>query len=249
MSPQLGHVVVFLVMSVLVTLFTWIYLRDRQQGIRLWMIGWIAILVHFAVPLLLSFSLISQTLADWLAVSTLIVAAVSFLLSVSEACATPVRRALFISLAGIPSIIYWTCLVFDVKQAWIYRVILALILTTAIALSASHYGWRKPGLYLLLALAVPPGIWVAYQASHEPGYGIEFLLFEMFAMAGFLYAQHYRRFTPGVMFTSLSFVAWGLVFPVGELLGSLHIGPSGESVLWDLPKYFVAFGMILTLFE
>ena len=249
MSPQFGHVVVFIVMSVLVTLFTWIYLRDRQQGIRLWMIGWIAILFHFAAPLLLGFSLISQIPADWLAVSTLIVAAVSFLLSVSEACATPVRRAIFISLAGIPSIVYWTCLVFDVKPVWVYRVILALILGTAITLSASYYGGRRLGLYVLLVLAVPPGVWVAYKASSEPGYGIEFLLFEMFAMTGFLYAQHYGRFTPGAMFTSLSFVAWGLVFPVGQFLGEMHIGPSGESVLWDLPKYFVAFGMILTLFE
>ena len=34
---------------------------------------------------------------------------------------------------------------------------------------------------------------------------------------------------------------------MGELLGPA--GPPPNSVLWDLPKYFVAFGMILTLLE
>jgi two-component system sensor histidine kinase/response regulator len=44
-------------------------------------------------------------------------------------------------------------------------------------------------------------------------------------------------------------VAWGLVFPVAEFLASRHIDIPGDHVLWDLPKYFVAVGMILTLFE
>jgi Tfp pilus assembly protein PilN len=53
-------------MMILVALFTWIYQRDKQQRVRLWMIGWIAILVHFGVSLLASFHLISSSLADGL---------------------------------------------------------------------------------------------------------------------------------------------------------------------------------------
>ena len=54
------------VMMILVALFTWIYQRDKQQRVRLWMIGWSAILVHFGVSLLASFHLISSSLADGL---------------------------------------------------------------------------------------------------------------------------------------------------------------------------------------
>ena len=53
----------------------------------------------------------------------------------------------------------------------------------------------------------------------------------------------------GVLLTSLAFLAWGLVFPVAEICGALHINIPGDHVVWDLPKYFVAFGMIMTLFE
>ncbi len=36
---------------------------------------------------------------------------------------------------------------------------------------------------------------------------------------------------------------------MGEILGAYHIGPNGDSAFWDLEKYAVAFGMLLTLFE
>ena len=61
--------------------------------------------------------------------------------------------------------------------------------------------------------------------------------------------RYHHRFTPGVIFTSVCFVAWGLVFPIGEVASALHMNIPDNSVLWDLPKYCVAFGMILTLFE
>jgi signal transduction histidine kinase/CheY-like chemotaxis protein len=39
-----------------------------------------------------------------------------------------------------------------------------------------------------------------------------------------------------------------MVWPVAELLGLLSVHVPAD-VIWDLPKYFVAFGMIVTLFE
>ena len=36
---------------------------------------------------------------------------------------------------------------------------------------------------------------------------------------------------------------------MAEICGALHIDIPGDHVVWDLPKYFVAFGMIMTLFE
>ena len=78
---------------------------------------------------------------------------------------------------------------------------------------------------------------------------MDFLLFEGFAITGWRYWRYFRRLTPGVLLTSLSFLAWGLVFPVAEICAALHIDIPGDHVVWDLPKYFVAFGMIMTLFE
>jgi PAS domain S-box-containing protein len=249
MSAQFEHVVVLFVMALLVSLFTWIYLRDRQWRVALWMIGWIAIFLHFAASSLLGFALISPTLQLWLAHSTLVFAGTSFFFSVSRACTSNRRRIIFIVLGALPSIVYWTGMVLAVHIPWFYRVTLALAMGTATALTLTHYSRRSLAIRVLVFSFLAPGAWVTYRAGDCPEYGIDYLLFSFFAITAFLYWQHHRRATPGVILTSVSFLAWGVVFPLADVLGALHMGPPSNSLFWDLPKYFVAFGMILTLLE
>ncbi len=78
---------------------------------------------------------------------------------------------------------------------------------------------------------------------------MDFILFTGFAVTGCCYWRNYDRCSPGVSLTSLSLVAWGLVFPIAAVCDFFHAGIPGDHVVWDLPKYFVAFGMIVTLFE
>jgi len=100
-----------------------------------------------------------------------------------------------------------------------------------------------------IATAVVPGCWLLWYVATRIDYGMDFILFEAFAITGWCYWRYHRRLTPDVLLTSLSLLAWGLVFPVAELCAILHINIPGDHVVWDLPKYFVAFGMIMTLFE
>ncbi len=248
MSPHVAHVVVVGVMTILVSLFAWMYLRDRQQRMRLWLIGWIAILVHFAASLLAIFSLISGRVGDWVAVTTLVVSGTSFLLSVSRPGATLRGRVAFIALIAIPAVVYWTGLVFDVNRPWAYAAILVLAVGAGVVLATRDHPTQLGSYGPCLAWVIP-GLWVASRTSSHPEYGIDFFLFELFAITGILYWRYFRRWTPGVVFAAFSFVAWGAVFPVGDVMAALNFHIPNDSVLWDLPKYCVAFGMILTLFE
>jgi PAS domain S-box-containing protein len=249
MSAQFEHIVVLFVMALLVSLFAWIYVRDRQWRVALWLIGWIAIFLHFAASFLLGFALISPTLQLWLAHTTLVFAGTSFFFSVSRACTTTRRRVLFILLGALPSIVYWTGMVFAVHIPWFYRVMLVLAMGTATALTLSHYSRKSLAIRVLVLSFLSPGAWIVYRAGDYPEYGIDYLLFSFFAITAFLYWQHHRRTTPGVILTSVSFLAWGVFFPLADVLAALHLGPASNSLFWDLPKYFVAFGMILTLLE
>ena len=250
MSPKFDQVVVFAVMSILVTLFSWIYLRDRKQRMGLWMIGWIAIFIHFAASLLFTFSILSENWFVFLNRATLEVAGVSFLLSVSEAFGTQRKRAFFILLVGVPSVVYIACLLWAPQLGWVFPLLLITSILTVFIGVCRHYGWRSAYLSILCVITLPAAAWVLREAlRNNPDEGLTFYLSALYCVTGILYWRHYRRFTPGVITTSLSFVAWGLVFPVGDILNAWHAGPPGSSVLWDLPKYFVAFGMILTLFE
>ncbi len=64
-----------------------------------------------------------------------------------------------------------------------------------------------------------------------------------------LFWRRFSRATVGVLTTVFGFVAWGSVFPIGASLAifvpSVHV----ESEVWNIPKYFVAVGMILILLE
>jgi PAS domain S-box-containing protein len=249
-SPQLEQIVVFSVMSVLVTLFTWIYVSDRRQRVGLWMLGWIAIFVHFSADILASFSLLSLNWKNFLKVGTLEVAGVSFVLSVSQVYATTRRRVLYVALFGIPSVIYLALAIWAPQHRWIFPWL--IVLSTAAVLTDSWRFYRRKNLYFYLLLAMPAVYagWASTKAAANPGIGLVFYLSTLFIVAGMLYTRFYRRLTPGVITTSVSFMLWGLVFPVATLLRAYHLGgPPAVSVIWDLPKYMVAFGMILTLFE
>src|SRR5580658_779117 len=249
MFPQFQRVVTLTVMSILVGLFAWIYVRDRQPRARLWMIGWSCIVAHFAGMLLFSFGLIPSRLADWSAYSTLVFGASAFFLSLCQRRGSPFGRILFWAAIVTPAVAYWTCMVFEVQNPAVYRALLGVALGAGVYLALRESRQSAGSLAAWFAVAVAPGLWAAWRASTHVEFGMDFLLFEGFAITGWRYWRYFRRLTPGVLLTSLSFLAWGLVFPVAEICAALHINIPGDHVVWDLPKYFVAFGMIMTLFE
>ncbi|MGC9946596.1 MAG: ATP-binding protein [Bryobacteraceae bacterium] len=249
MFPQFQRVVTLSVMSILVGLFTWIYVRDRQPRARLWMIGWACILAHFAGMLLFSFKLIPERLADWSAYATLIFAAAAFRLSVYRKSGATLGRVLIWTAMVTPALAYWTCMVFDVQRTALYRALLMIPLGTSAVLTARQFRRPLGNRVVWIALTVVPALWAAWRVSTHVETGMDLLLFAGFAITGWRYWRYFRRLTPGVLLTSLSFVAWGLVFPVAEICAAVHIAIPGDHVVWDLPKYFVAFGMMMTLFE
>jgi signal transduction histidine kinase/DNA-binding response OmpR family regulator len=246
MVAPFNRILVVFVMTILVAIFAWIYARDRQPRAKYWLIGWIAIEVHFGSALLDSFHVISPVLDNWL-YCVLLVAAAAFFHSVSEACQTGRRRTVFWGLMFTPAIAYWTVEVCEVPGLWVYRILLGLVVGTGVGLALTRNPKPLPSTYYWCFLASVPGLLAMWQASN-PMFGMETMLFEGYALTAWAYWRHYRRYTPGVVLTAGSFLLWGMVWPVAELAGLLQIHIPAD-VIWDLPKYFVAFGMIVTLFE
>ena len=249
MSARFEEFVVFVVTSVLVSLFVWTYVRDPQKTTRLWMLGWIAILIHFTVPAFDDFVPGLMRFTPWLMISTLLIAGTFFLLSVSEVFIQQTRRATFIVFVSGAATLYLTGLKMHYPGRWFYIFLLLVSTVYSTRVAVRFYRWKSPYLYALLLL-LPYAAWVLERAwQGKVQYGLYFYLFGFFYVTGLSYFRRFRRVTPGVLLTSISFLAWGSVFPVsGILLGHAGI-PGARSVFWDLPKFFVAFGMILTLFE
>ncbi len=248
MSSLFVHIVETVLMAVLVILFLWIYARDRGSRLALWIVGWVAIVLHFANAIAVACIPNPGFFVEWSIYATLLISGSSFLFSVSQAWTTVKRRLIFVAIVVVPCSIYWGALVAEVKQAWAYRILLAAAIAGATYLTLTHRK-KKVIALLLCAGGSAPAICIWWSLPQHPEYGIDYILFLFFAVTGVLYWRVYGRSSPGVLLTSLSFLAWGLVFPVGEALGAYKLGPPGESAFWDLEKYAVAFGMLLTLFE
>lgn len=235
-------------MSFLVMLFTWIYVRDRKQRMGLWMLGWIAIFIHFAGDLLASFHLLTPIWGNFIKIGTLELAGTCFVLSVSDVYTTSRRRILYFLLVGVPSIVYLAFFLWAPQHLWVFPALVAGSVGAVLTNSARYYRPKSYSFYLLIAVPGAAGTFSAIKSFSNPLIGLLFFLSVLFAIAGLLYWRHYNRITPGVITTSVSFLAWALVFPLAYILKLYHIGPP-PNVVWDLPKYFVAVGMILTLFE
>src|SRR5437588_823952 len=122
MSLRTEQAVIFMVMSVLVALFACIYLRNREKRVQLWMIGWIAVFLHFTAQLLGSFSLLDGNWLYFLRVAPLQAAGVSFVLSTSGVYASASRRLLYILLVGMPSVLCTALVHASPNHPWIFPI-------------------------------------------------------------------------------------------------------------------------------
>jgi len=249
MSSRLEEIVVFAVGAILVSLFAWIYARDPQKTTRLWMLGWIAVLIHFAAPAFDVFSPALFRFTWWLKGATLIIAGTFFLLSVSGVFSRHSRRLAFIFFITAAAILYLTGLEMRYSSGWFYISLLVISCIYGIAQAIQFYGLKSPYLYSLF-LMLPYAGWAIERASQGTyKHGLLLYFFGFFYATGLAYFRRFNRYSPGILLTSASFIAWGCVFPLAAILQAYGVGPSPASTVWNLPKLFVAFGMILTLFE
>ena len=166
MSVQSEQIVIFLIVTILIALFAWIYLRDRQPRTGLWMLGWSAIYVHFFVALLFGFSLLSVRWTIFLKTSALAVAGISFLLSVSAIYTDKRKRIAFVILTGAMSMIYTLCLVWNTRHVWIYAVLVFASSSISLLHVLRYYGSKGRYFYVFGLVVVPQAIW-SIQLSGE----------------------------------------------------------------------------------
>ena len=245
-----NEVLDILILGLLVVLFGSIYLKRATTRLRCWVAAWVLILFHFASLLVTAVPGWKQGLIDSISISTLLLSGLCFLFSAAPVIATPMARALVGGGIGLPALFYINYCIFSETQSWpLYAAgtaaaVCGVVLATMLCRGRSMV-WGA------IVLAFTAGeIWtVVAIAHHQPEQGIFALLFETFMAFAALYWFDFRRLSAGVMTAILGLVAWASVFPVSLLCHYLIPAAQIPPGLWNVPKYFVAFGMILTLLE
>lgn len=244
--PDLAAVILF------ASAFAAVAQRSRAQVTKLWLTGWLMIVVYFAASAFTPLAGHTGAIASFISISALASAGMLFGWA-SEPDRT--RRASFwvlISLVGATSF-YFGLIIFDYGNHWA-RILAAvtlgaLPLTLAlIALRGKSHPqrWATVAFYCILSVFL-----LAFQDRPAIGRLLaeNAVLFTVYLSCSVYFWFHFRRRTAGAFVTIAGFLSWALSFVVAPSIPALLPGIHLESEVWNLPKYIVVVGMTLLMLE
>ncbi len=248
-----------LILGLLLVLFGSLYRKNATNRVRYWLLGWLLVLVHFGLLLLNPRDAWAASLVLALSESALVVCGAAFALSSSLVWEQGWRAAVPGTLLALPGIAYvlasslWQCplLVLLAIGAAVHAGFAAVGLRLGKGTLSAETGARAHRARLWTGLILAAGaVWMAAEIlRHRADNSVYAIPTEIYLINAVLYWEDFRRVSAGVLASVLGLIAWGGVFPCALFLELFfpHLDAPGE--LWNVPKYFVAFGMILTLLE
>ena len=240
----------FLTIGVLVIIFVCLKRQAHSARLTLWTVGWTLVFAHFLMQLLEPGHGPVSSLLLAIDGGSLVGAAVTFLVSVSAVVEDYAKRTLLLVVLGVPSVAYVACTCYGVQARWTYVLCLMACFGGAACFFLRVGGelslpWAA-GTFLC-SLAGTWAIRAALRGSFEEG--TIALLGIGFGLPGIFICRNYRRPSPAMLTIAGGFFCWGAVFPIGLMIARLAPNFVIPGELWDTPKFFVAFGMILAVVE
>lgn len=247
-----------LIIGLLVVLFASIHHGHASRRTRFWLLGWLFVLIHFGFQMYGAANSRAVDAMAWAAMGALILCATCFALSstlIQETGATLTLSAVLLTLPGMAYagvLAFWDVprmllLAMAVAVQGAFTIVILRIGRGSVASQMRSRVARRWGILI----AVGALAWMAWAIlrAGRPEVAVHAIGCELFLLNAVLYREDFRRATAGVMAAVLGLIAWGAMFPAALLVDWLAPNVTFSTELWNLPLYFVAFGMILTLLE
>jgi signal transduction histidine kinase len=239
-----------LILAVLVGIFLSLRKHAPSASIRLWTYAWALIFLHFFLQAFETHTGTLEQVLESIDLAALELSGVVFVASLGVAVENRAKRFGLLLVIGVPTVFHAFAATFDWHLPGLMSAALGLIFFGGAAFSLFTY--KKPPLFNICVamISFAAGVWAIHdQLRGSPDFGITAILTLFFGLCGLLFWRRYPRSSPGVIAVAGGFIAWGAVFPLGVMFATywpkLQLNPE----LWNVPKFFVAFGMVLTLLE
>jgi hypothetical protein len=248
--PLLDKLPTILVLAVLVGIFVSLRKHSETKRIGFWIVAWSLIFVHFFVQVFETQSGVPELALESIELSALILSGIAFVVSLMDDYNDQRRLYISSALMGVPAALFATGATFSVHSDFAMAAALALFFFAGAGyvVYAERKSPRVAGT-VAAALAVTGGYAIFWQLRGNSSVGLIAILSSAFMLCGILYWLRFPRRSPGVLTVLGGFLCWGLVFPAATLLAAAYPAAHLNPELWNVPKFFVAFGMILTLVE
>ena len=240
-----------LMIGCLVLLFSSTYRKRETFLVRCWSIGWLLILVHFTVQLFHPRLPAGQNLLSDISIGALIACAVMFLLPTGDKSEARTLRNLALPLsAACTSITIVALQNNNVALAAPYYLLVAWGEFAAVIYAVRFHRESKRVVTLIILSIATCGNWMVWSIAHQRmDVCVSAILAQFYLTVAIVYIDEFRRISGGMLTVSVGLFAWAAVFPAAEFCDHLGIVDRISPELWNIPKYFVAFGMILSLLE
>ncbi len=250
MIPLLDKLPTILVLAVLVGIFVSLRQHSETKRIGFWIVAWSLIFLHFFVQIFETQVGVSELAVESVDIAALVLSGIAFVVSLVDDFNDQKSLYLCTALMGVPATLYAVGATFDIHYDPAMAAALALFFFggAGYVVYAERKSPRVAGT-LAAALVAAGGYAIFRQLHGNSSVGMISILTAAFMLCGFLYWLRFPRASSGVLTVLGGFVSWGLVFPVATLLAAYFPAAHVNAELWNVPKFFVAFGMILTLVE
>lgn len=238
--------------ALLASAFASVARRSHNRASSVWLTGWFLIALHFLAFMFLNAPGNWGVLAANLGLSSLAGAGILFMWA-----SVPYRNSrssiLMLAVLLFTSTTYIVLLSSGVTAHWALDLAATLFGLGPVVVALTDIpALRQPFRWILISLYVSLSIVlfiVQNRADNGPTIALNAVLFTVYLGCCIHFWYAYRRSTAGAFITITGFGAWALVFVIGPYLAIHHSEVHIQDEVWNLPKYVVAVGMILLLYE
>ena len=250
MNTFLEKLPTILVLGVLVGIFLSLRKHAPSARTRLWTYAWALIFLHFFIGAFETRTGTIENIFESIDTGALELSGVVFVVSMILSVEKRLNRVVLLSTLGVPAAFHATAVTFGWNAPRVLAVALAFFFFGGAAFAILVSNRRTLFQYCVAVVFAGTGFWAVREQLHGNAvFGVLAILTLTFGLCGFLFWNRYPRLSPGVVAVSGGFLCWGAVFPVATFLSThaptLQVNPE----LWNVPKFFVAFGMVLALVE
>jgi diguanylate cyclase (GGDEF)-like protein len=250
MSLNFSAVPGLIALVILVAVFAAISRQHTRERVRLWLSGWVLVLLRAAVQFVHSSGPSGIRVNMAFSLCALELAGTAFIISVAPNAITAARQALLGAVLAVPVLIYTLAMVGGVSSTAFY---IGCVVVGCAGLMFLLWRWRREtDIYTFVmtgALLVSAALVVGRIRAGNLEEGVQVFLTAMNLFAAGMFWFSLRRTSAGVLTTVFGFVSWAASFPAALLLHFFAAGTGLDTEVWDIPKYLVAIGMIVTLLE
>ncbi len=236
-----------LALAALCAVFSSLLPRKADSSLRLWLAAWILIVLHFCAE----FADASGTnpIASSISMATLDLAGLAFMWAAVSRSFTWPGFIVFAALA-VPQLAYLELAVFDsAPRAYFFAAALIGFALPAVAIARFVPKNAERVIAVAACAVLTLSLLLVIRFNPDQANGENNILTWLYLGAGILEWRRADRISTGAVTTIAGFFAWASVFPLAfaiiTWLPHVHI----DGTAYNIPKYIVAIGIILTLLE